>query len=62
MRLVRVIVAFLLPPYHVYQLEGIGAQLWINVALTILGWIPGAIHSGLIWARHGFTMQLNRAP
>ena len=62
MRLIRNIVSFLLPPYAVYQLEGIGSTFWLNVALTLLGWIPGGIHSFFIWSRHGFTTELQRAP
>lgn len=47
MDLLRIVVAILLPPLGVYLQTGIGRQFWINVVLTILGYIPGIIHA--IW-------------
>lgn len=40
-----VIVSILLPPLAVALDEGLSTQFWINVILTILGWIPGVIHA-----------------
>lgn len=45
MDIVRIIFAILLPPLGVFLQVGFGAQFWINVLLTILGWIPGVIHA-----------------
>lgn len=39
--IIKVIFAFLLPPLAVLAEEGLGADFVINIALTILGWIPG---------------------
>lgn len=47
MDIVRIIVAILLPPLGVFLQEGIGAQFWINILLTLLGYIPGIIHA--VW-------------
>jgi uncharacterized membrane protein YqaE (UPF0057 family) len=47
MDLFRIIIAILLPPLGVFLQVGIGVQFWINVVLTILGYIPGIIHA--IW-------------
>ena len=47
MDLFRIIIAILLPPLGVFMQVGIGVQFWINVVLTILGYIPGIIHA--IW-------------
>lgn len=47
MDIIRIIVAILLPPLGVFLQEGIGAQFWINILLTLLGYIPGIIHA--IW-------------
>ncbi len=47
MDLLRIIIAILLPPLGVFLQVGIGVQFWINVVLTILGYIPGIIHA--IW-------------
>lgn len=43
----RILVAILLPPLGVFLQEGIGAQFWINILLTLLGYIPGIIHA--VW-------------
>jgi uncharacterized membrane protein YqaE (UPF0057 family) len=47
MDVLRIIVAIILPPLGVFLQEGLGAQFWINVLLTILGYIPGIIHA--VW-------------
>jgi len=38
-----VILAILLPPLAVYMLEGLTDYFWIDLILTILGWLPGVI-------------------
>ena len=47
MDVLRVILAILLPPLGVFLQVGIGPQFWINVLLTLLGYIPGIVHA--IW-------------
>jgi len=39
------ILALLLPPVAVFFKKGLRADFWINVLLTILGWIPGILHA-----------------
>lgn len=39
--------AIFLPPLGVFLQEGIGTQFWINILLTLLGYIPGIIHA--VW-------------
>lgn len=51
MDLVRIILAILLPPLGVFLQVGIGAQFWINILLTLLGYIPGIVHAVWIIAR-----------
>ncbi|MEI9886910.1 MAG: YqaE/Pmp3 family membrane protein [Rhizomicrobium sp.] len=43
--LLRIIIAILLPPLGVFLEVGLGVQFWINVLLTLLGYIPGIIHA-----------------
>ncbi|KAG8695582.1 plasma membrane proteolipid Pmp3 [Ceratobasidium sp. 394] len=38
-------VAIILPPLGVFFERGCGADLLINILLTILGYIPGIIHA-----------------
>ncbi|MDX9976157.1 MAG: YqaE/Pmp3 family membrane protein [FCB group bacterium] len=45
MDILRLILAVLLPPLGVLLQVGLGTQFWINVILTLLGWIPGVIHA-----------------
>lgn len=47
MDLVRILVAIVLPPLGVFLQVGIGPQFWINVLLTLLGYVPGIIHA--VW-------------
>ncbi|WP_019961631.1 YqaE/Pmp3 family membrane protein [Woodsholea maritima] len=51
MDLVRVILAILLPPLGVFLQVGFGLQFWINILLTLLGYIPGIVHAIWIIAR-----------
>ncbi|KAL3422916.1 plasma membrane proteolipid 3 [Phlyctema vagabunda] len=43
--LILVLITILLPPIGVYIVAGCGADLLINICLTILGYIPGHIHA-----------------
>lgn len=51
MDLIRIIIAVLLPPLGVFLEVGLGKQFWINVILTLLGYIPGIVHAVYIIAR-----------
>ncbi|KAK7315921.1 hypothetical protein VNO77_34503 [Canavalia gladiata] len=41
----EVILAILLPPVGVFLRYGCGVEFWIDVALTVLGYIPGMIYA-----------------
>jgi uncharacterized membrane protein YqaE (UPF0057 family) len=45
MDVVRLIFAFFLPPLGVFLQVGLGKHFWLNILLTILGYIPGIIHA-----------------
>ena len=48
-RILKVILAILLPPLAVFMNSGLGTQFWLNVVLTILGfWIIGVIHALIV--------------
>ncbi|MEO0406803.1 MAG: YqaE/Pmp3 family membrane protein [Cyanobacteria bacterium P01_A01_bin.135] len=47
MDIIRLIFAVILPPVGVFMQVGLTAQFWINVLLTLLGYIPGIIHA--VW-------------
>lgn len=46
--MLKIILAILLPPVAVLLERGISGSLLLNILLTILGWIPGAIHAVLV--------------
>lgn len=39
------LVSFFLPPLGVFMKRGIHSEFWINILLTLLGYIPGIIHA-----------------
>ena len=45
--ILRVILSYLIPPLGVFFTVGIGLHFWINIVLTLCGYIPGLIHA--IW-------------
>ena len=49
--LLRILLSIVLPPLGVFLQEGIGTQFWINLLLTLLGYIPGLVHAIWIVAR-----------
>ena len=51
MDLIRIIIAILRPPLGVFLQVGLGGAFWLNILLTLLGYIPGIIHAVWIIAR-----------
>lgn len=49
--LVKILFAILLPPLGVAMEVGLTRQFWINVLLTILGFVPGIVHAVYIIAK-----------
>ena len=47
MDLLRILSAILLPLLGVFLQVGIGGQFWLNILLTLLGYIPGIVHA--VW-------------
>lgn len=45
MDVLRLILSIIIPPLGVFLQVGLGAQFWLNVLLTILGYFPGLIHA-----------------
>ena len=51
MDVIRIICAILLPPLGVFLQVGFGGHFWLNILLTLLGYIPGIVHAVWIIAR-----------
>lgn len=49
--IIRILIAILLPPLGVFLQEGFGKHFWINILLTLLGYIPGIVHAVYIIAK-----------
>ena len=47
MDLIRIILSLFLPPLGVFLEVGLGKHFWLNILLTLLGWLPGVVHA--IW-------------
>ncbi|MEB3339615.1 YqaE/Pmp3 family membrane protein [Okeania sp.] len=52
MTILRILAAIFLPPLGVFLTVGLGGAFWINILLTILGFIPGIIHAIWVIAKH----------
>jgi uncharacterized membrane protein YqaE (UPF0057 family) len=52
MDILRIILAIILPPLGVFLQVGFGLQFWINIVLTLLGYIPGIIHAVWVIAKY----------
>lgn len=53
MDVLRILLSILLPPVGVFLQVGIGLHFWLNILLTLLGYIPGIIHAVWIIVNRG---------
>lgn len=51
--LIRIVLSVILPPLGVFLQVGLGLHFWLNIVLTLLGYIPGLIHAVWIIATVG---------
>lgn len=47
MELLKIVLAIFIPPLGVFLQVGLGKHFWLNILLTILGYIPGIVHA--VW-------------
>lgn len=47
MDIIRILLSIIIPPIGVFLQVGLGLHFWVNILLTLLGYIPGLIHA--IW-------------
>ncbi|KJF75485.1 MULTISPECIES: YqaE/Pmp3 family membrane protein [Rhizobium/Agrobacterium group] len=47
MDVIRILIAIILPPVGVFLQVGFGLHFWLNILLTLCGYVPGIIHA--IW-------------
>lgn len=58
MKLLYIVLGILIPPVGVFLTFGVSSTLFINIALTLLGWVPGSIHA--VWAIVKQDQELNK--
>jgi uncharacterized membrane protein YqaE (UPF0057 family) len=58
MKLLNLALGILLPPVGIFMTYGVSSTLFINIGLTLLGWIPGSIHA--VWAIAKQDQNLNQ--
>lgn len=51
MDLIRILIAIVLPPLGVFLQVGLTGAFWLNILLTLLGYIPGIVHAVWIIAK-----------
>jgi uncharacterized membrane protein YqaE (UPF0057 family) len=61
MKIARFLLSLLLPPLAVFLTQGIGLGFLINLGLTFLGWVPGAIHAFWVVAKHYEAIEQREA-
>ncbi len=49
--LIKILAAILLPPLGVFLEVGLSKHFWLNILLTILGFIPGIVHAVYVIAK-----------
>lgn len=47
MDLIRILLCLFVPPLGVLLEAGLGKHFFINLVLTLFGWLPGVVHA--IW-------------
>ncbi len=45
--IIRIVLSIIIPPIGVFFKVGFGMHFWVNILLTMLGYIPGLVHA--IW-------------
>jgi uncharacterized membrane protein YqaE (UPF0057 family) len=45
MKILKIILAIILPPVAAFLQVGLSLHFWVNILLTLLGILPGMIHA-----------------
>jgi uncharacterized membrane protein YqaE (UPF0057 family) len=43
----RIVLSVIIPPLGVFLQVGFGLHFWLNILLTLVGYVPGLVHA--IW-------------
>lgn len=45
---IKILLAILLPPVGVFLEVGFGFHFWLNIVLTLFGFVPGIVHAAYV--------------
>lgn len=51
MSILSIILAIFLPPLAVAMQYGLSSKFWINLLLTLIGFLPGVIHAFVVLSK-----------
>lgn len=49
---IKIVFAILLPPVGVFLEVGLTGHFWLNILLTLLGYVPGIVHALYVILKH----------
>jgi uncharacterized membrane protein YqaE (UPF0057 family) len=49
---VKIVFAILLPPVGTFMEVGLTGHFWLNIVLTLLGYLPGIVHALYVILKH----------
>lgn len=52
MKILTILAAIVVPPLGVFLTSGISTAFFLNLGLTLLGWVPGVIHALWVVLKH----------
>lgn len=52
-----VVAAVLLPPLGVFLAQGLTAWFWVDVVLTLIGWVPGVLFALVVLLKPGLLAR-----
>ena len=53
------ILALFFPPIAVVIRFGIGGKFFLNILLTLIGWLPGVIHAFILLVKHPVSEEVS---
>lgn len=51
MSFAEVILAIFFPPISVLLRYGLTGKFWLNILLTLVGWLPGVVHAFIVLSK-----------
>ena len=62
MIIIKIIFAILIPPVAAFLQVGLSTHFWLNLVLTLLGWLPGMLHALWLVFSQKTVIEVSRTP